>query len=198
MNKAFPAKLKNNLLLFLSLTALLVTSAHAEKVEKQKNRYEDSEAYMRIVLRTPEQLTAFYQGREFKKDAIEKILATCYITPIIKNKKFEALWLELDNWQFIDAENKPIQRIKRDYWKKQWQKINLKQAHQATFGWTLMPEVRDLRIDEGVGGSVILPWQDKPFTVIANFKTGADKTGPVKTITFKGVECKTNIEENMD
>jgi len=167
----------------------------AAETKPKKNLYEDTEVYMRLVLRTPEQLIAFYQGREFKQEAIDKILETCYVTPIVKNKKFDVLWLELDSWQFLDINNKPISRIKRDYWKEQWQEIKLKRAHQSTFGWTLMPEVRDLRFDEGVGGSVILPWQTKPFTVIANFPTGADKNGPVKSVTFKGVECKTDIEQ---
>lgn len=151
---------------------------------------------MRLVLRSPEQLSAFYLGREFKKSAIDKILATCFVTPIIKNKFFDALWLELDQWEFVSRDNKPIPRIKRDYWKKQWQKIQLEQSHQSTFGWTLMPEVRDLRFDEGVGGSVIIPWQNEPFKLIAHFRTGMNKQGPIKTITFEGVTCKADIEQD--
>ena len=158
--------------------------------------YEDDEIYMRIVLRTPEQLTGFYFGRKFKQAAIDEILKTCYITPIIKNKKFDALWLELDNWEFYletkmdnEADNKPIKRIKRDYWEKIWRKVSLPMAHQSTFGWTLMPEARDLRFDESVGGSIVLPMQSKPFTLKANYKTGMNKLGKTKTVVFKGISC---------
>lgn len=168
---------------------------NAAKIASPK--YEDDEIYMRIVLRTPEQLSAFYIGREFNQAAIDEILKTCYVTPIIKNKKFEALWLELDNWEFFldtkvdeKGDGKPIKRIKRDYWKKIWEKVSLPQAHQSTFGWTLMPEVRDLRFDEGVGGSIVLPMQSKPFTIKANFKTGLNKQGKPKTVVFEGISCR--------
>ena len=179
----------HTLLITTALLAPFSLSSAADK--KDRLIYEDDEIYMRIILRTPEQLTAFYQGREFKDSAIKKILATCYVTPIVKNKRYEYLWLELDNWQFSTAK-KTIHRIKRDYWQKQWQEINLSQAHQSTFGWTLMPEVRDLRKDEGVGGSVVIPWQEKPFTLTANFKTGKNKDGKIKTVTFEGLECSKN------
>lgn len=143
---------------------------------------------MRIILRTPDQLSAFYQGREFSQGAIGKILETCYLTPLIKNKKLEVLWLELDNWRFT-VNGKAIPRLKRDYWRNKWRQIGLSQAHQSTFGWTLMPESRDLRIDEGVGGSVAIPMQSQPFTLTAIFKTGHDKKGKTKTITFKDISC---------
>lgn len=178
-------------LLCLGLYLLPLTVCHA--AENKKLRYEDETVFMRLVLRTPEQLTAFYQGREFPPQAIEKILATCFVTPIIKNKSYEVLWLELDDWQFIDHNGRAISRLKRDYWRDQWQSIQLKQAYRSTFGWTLMPEVRDLRLDEGVGGSVVIPWQTRPFTLVARFKTGKNKKGSVKTIRFAGVKCRTNL-----
>ena len=52
-----------------------------------------------------------------------------------------------------------------------------------------MPEVRDLRLDEGVGGSVVIPMQSAPFRVTMNFNTGADKQGPVKTVVFEDLKC---------
>lgn len=148
---------------------------------------------MRLVLRTPAQLSAFYQGREFNQAAIDQILQTCFVTSIIKNKNLEVLWLELDNWRFLSA-GKPIQRINRDYWAAQWQEAMLPQAQQSTFGWTLMPEIRDLRLDESVGGGVVIPKQSQPFTLKAHFSTGINRQGESKTIIFEGVRCAT--EEN--
>jgi hypothetical protein len=154
-------------------------------------RYEDAQMAVRIVMRTPDQLTAFYLGREFNRAAIDKIRETCFITPIIHNKTLEVLWLELDEWQFSQGD-RIIPRIKRDYWPEKWREAGLSQAHQSTFGWTLMPEVRDLRLDEGVGGSVVIPMQSRPFKLTMTFHTGADRQGPVKTVVFEDLTCVSN------
>jgi len=150
--------------------------------------YEDNEVYVRLVLRSTEQLTGFYTGREFPEKAISEILKTCFITPIVKNRTLEALWIEPNTWVF-SRKNKPIERIKRNYWKKIWQDNGLSLAHQSTFGWTLMPETRDLRFDEGVGGSIVIPIQTEPFTLQAHFSTGLKKEGKPRLITFKNISC---------
>jgi hypothetical protein len=154
-------------------------------------RYEDDQVKARVVMRTPDQLTAFYIGREFNQAAIDKILETCFVTPVIHNKSLDVLWLELDEWEFSQGDKK-IPRIKRDYWLDKWREAGLPQAQQSTFGWTLMPEVRDLRLDEGVGGSVVIPMQTRPFKLTMKFHTGADKQGPVKTIVFEDLQCVSN------
>jgi len=183
------------------LLILFIFSAGAEalaagaSIDKKKSpaKYEDDEIMFRIIERNPESISAFYQGREFSKQAIDEILHTCYVTVIIKNKTRTTLWLELDNWRF-SRNGKTIQRIKRDYWQKRWDKINLNQAHRSTFGWTLMPESRDLREDEGVGGSVVIPTQTTPFLLTANFFTKPDKSGPIKTVTIKDARCVKDIK----
>ncbi len=153
--------------------------------------YEDAQVKVRVVMRTPDQLTAFYLGRGFNQAAIDQILETCFVTPIIHNKTLDVLWLELDEWQFSQGD-KLIPRIKRDYWPTRWREAGLPQAHQSTFGWTLMPEVRDLRLDEGVGGSVVIPMQTQPFKLTMRFHTGMDKQGPVKTLLFEDLTCVRN------
>lgn len=176
------------------LAALFIPASFAEEEPRPApagHRYEDDEVFIRIVQRSQEQLTAFYLGREFNQASIDQILGTCFITPIIHNKTFDVLWLELDNWKFSRGD-KQIPRVKRDYWPEKWEQSGLTQAHRSTFGWTLMPEVRDLRLDERVGGSVVIPWQSRPFTLTMNFHTGAGKQGPLKTIVFKDIECVTD------
>jgi hypothetical protein len=175
----------------LLATALVCQSALA--ADDKPLVYEDDEVYMRLVLRTPAQLSAFYQGRQFNQAAIDKILETCFVTPIIRNKTLDLLWLELDRWTFT-AGGPPIARLKRDYWPPRWEETGLSQAHQSTFGWTLMPEERDLRLDESVGGSVVIPTQTRPFTLAANFPTGADKQGRTKTIVFGDIRCATDAD----
>jgi len=153
--------------------------------------YEDDTLKVRLVLRTPDQLTAFYLGRGFNRAAIDEILATCFITPIVHNKTFPVLWLALDDWRFNRGATE-IARLRRDYWPARWAEAGLSQAHQSTFGWTLLPEVRDLRPDESAGGSVAIPMQHQPFTLTMRFHTGADKEGPVKTVVFEDIACSSN------
>jgi hypothetical protein len=179
------------------LTVLAMLSAQAAFAQQEDRPtpagpwFEDPSVFIRIVQRTPEQLTAFYLGRGFNQAAIERILGTCFVTPIIHNKTFEVLWLELDNWRFSRGDEQ-IARIKRDYWPGKWVESQLPQAQRSTFWWTLMPEARDLRLDESVGGSVVIPWQDGPFSLSMNFHTGADKQGPVKTVVFEDLQCRTD------
>lgn len=183
----------NNYSKFIVLLICLLITAPLFGAENKKLIYEDKDLYIRVFLRSPEQITAFYLGREFEQKAVERIASTCNVTVIIKNKTYDALWLELDNWQF-SQKGKSIQRLTRDYWAQQWQEVNLKQAHRSTFGWTLMPEVRDLRLDEGVGGSLYLPLQQNHFTLTLNFNTGADKQGKKRSVTFDQLFCRKNTD----
>jgi len=176
---------------FLFCSPLLAVEKTASK--KKENTYEDSEIYLRTVYRSPEQLAAFYEGREFPQEAIKRITQSCYFTIILKNKTDDILWLEIDNWQFSAnsaQNNQIIQRYNRAYWNKQWDEINLKQAFRSTFGWTLMPDVRDLRAGEGVGGSIPIPMQTDKFSVTLNFATGKDKKGKMKSVTLPNIQCK--------
>jgi len=174
-------------LVALILLPATMKTAIADTAEPLK--YNDGEVFMRLVIRSKDQLTAFYSGRGFPKPAIAEILKTCFITPIVKNKALETLWIEPDTWRFL-INGKPIDRIKRDYWAKVWHKVGLSLAHQSTFGWTLLPETRNLQLDESAGGSIAIPRQTKPFTLVARFNTGPDKKGEPKIITFKNVSCE--------
>lgn len=175
---------------------LLTAAAFAQPVcaaEPDPLSYEDDKVAMRLVLRNQEQLAGFYLGREFGAAAVDKILETCFFAAIINNKSYDVLWLDLDHWQFQRG-NKTIPRLKRDYWTEQWREIDLPQRHQSTFGWTLLPETRDLRRDESAGGNVAIPMQPEPFTLTARFHTGPNRQGPVKTIVFEDVTCPRNVE----
>ena len=173
---------------FILICFFLQGTALAERPE-----YEDNDVYAKVIIRSADQLAAFYHGREFPQRAIDEILKVCLVTPIIKNKRFDRMWIDLDAWEFSVADEK-VERLNRSYWKVQWQKIMLPLRHQATFGWTLMPEKRDLRVDEGVGGSVIIPWQDKPVDLLIQLpvEQAKEQSGKVKKIMFKGLLCSGN------
>lgn len=188
MNKAWLKISRFGIWFILSVITMTCYGETEDPVEEHPVEYEDNEVYMRLVIRSKDQLSAFYVGREFPQNAIDEILKTCFITPLVLNKTFEALWVEPDSWIFT-MDNKPIERIKREYWKKPWKDLGLSLAHQSTFGWTLMPETRDLRIDEGVGGSLAIPMQSKPFTLKAHFNTGLNKEGKPRTIEFRDISC---------
>ncbi len=168
-------------------------SLQAEKKEKGL-RYEDKDIKVRIFLRSPDQMQAFYEGREFPIAAIKEITKTCNITAVIKNKSKDILWLILNEWEF-KSDNKTITRIDRTHWNKIFKAANLKQAHRSTFGWTLLPENRDLRPDEGVGGGVTIPGNIKTVDLVLNFPTGKNKTGPLKSITINNISCSKNTDK---
>jgi hypothetical protein len=174
---------------YLIVLAALVPGLFSAAWGAESNKEFDSdELYARIIIRTADQLAAFYHGREFSKAAIKEIQSVCFVTPILKNKKFEVMWINLDEWQFF-VDEVEVKRLNRDFWKQRWQQINLPLRHQATFGWTLMPEKRDLRFDEGVGGSVVIPWQDKPFTLAIRLPIEHEDAKFVRELKFEGLKC---------
>lgn len=176
------------------LLALLIFLPMAKAADTKPNthRIEDKDITVVIGSRTPDQLAAFYTGRGFNQASIDEINKTCFVFGMVDNKTYDRLWLSLDDWNFYTADGKPLKRYKRDDWKKIWQQTGLSQAHQSTFGWTQLPENRDLRMHEYVGGNVAVEWHDEPFTLEATFRTGADKSGEPRTITVENLTCASN------
>lgn len=129
---------------------------------------------LRLVPRTPEQIAGFYEGRGFAAEAIDHVRSRCFVTALLRNYSDTVVWLELANWQFSGKDG-PLQRVGRPQWKQEWTELGLPAAHQSTFSWTLMPESRDLRPEEPVGGNITLPPVSGPVTLKAVFYLGADK-----------------------
>ncbi len=182
----YSVNLISYLVLFLIVPVLNVNAA-----TEKKQIYQDDDIYLRFIQLTPAQIGSFYEGREFSKAAVDKLMSSCYVTVIIKNKSKDMLWLDISAWQF-SLQGKKIIQQDRAYWNKQWDEINLKQAHRSTFSWTLMPAERGLYPQEDVGGRIPIPMQSKPFTVVLNFPVGENKQGAMKTVTMHNVICKQN------
>lgn len=176
--------------LFILAISLSYTNTYAATAKDSRSRFDDKNITVVIGSRTPDQLAAFYTGRGFNQASIDAITKTCFVFGMVNNKTYDVLWLTLDDWKFFTADGEPIKRIKRQDWAEVWQQTGLSPSHQSTFGWTQLPESRDLRQHEKVGGNVVVEWQDKPFKVIANFRTGADKSGKPRTITVENLTCK--------
>ena len=151
-------------------------------------RHEDRDLSLYMIPRTPQQMAAFYEARGFPAQAREPIRGACFITTGIQNKGDRVLWLELGRWRFVSRHG-GIARITRDHWRRQWARLDLPQAKRSTFGWTLMPEVRDLQPGEPVGANIVLESIREPFTVEARFRTARDKAGPEITVRLQNVRC---------
>lgn len=191
-----------NLVLFIVFSFITVSAFNVRSMStgneislNDKHEYEDKDVFLRFVEFTPAQIGSFYEGREFSKAAIEKLTAVCYVAVIVKNKTDDILWLDLDAWEFSQGE-KIFIPLSRDYWQQQWDAIDLNKAHRATFGWTLMPQLRNLYPDEGVGGRISMPVQLKPFSVTLNFPTGNNKQGKLKSFTINNLVCKQDVARN--
>lgn len=183
--------------LFFLITGLYVLFSQPVVAAEKKTDpllYEDSQIKFQVLLQTPKQISAFYEGRGFSRPAIDRLASACFIALLVHNKSRDVLWLDLTQWQFEGPGATKIDRLSRDYWVNHWDATGLDQASRSTYGWTLMPEQRDLREDEGVGGRVSLPMQKQAFTLIANFNTGATKSGAVKTVRIDSIICKPDTE----
>jgi hypothetical protein len=133
-------------------------------------------------------LMAFYEARGFPQNAIDLITDTCFVTVHIENKSQQVTWLETDNWR-LTGHGQALTIMGTDYWERQWDEIDLPQAHRSTFFWTQLPAVVDLQADEPVGGNIVVPGTVKYFDIEANFMTDQNKQGKKIQINFEHVEC---------
>lgn len=160
-----------------------------EKGETPPGPYVDNDRlFMLLRLHTPEQMAAFYEARGFPPAAIERIRETCFMTVHIDNKSNTVLWLETANWR-ITADGKPVTRLDRTYWNGVWDEIRLSQASRSTFGWTQLPDTRDLQPQEPVGGNIVLPRDGRAFTIEADFFTGKHKRQGMVRVKFENLQC---------
>lgn len=171
--------MKKKTLLLLAASFWAVPGLAVDKEFTQKNQF----ISIKLIPRTGSQMAAFYEARGFPRNAILEIQKTCFITVIIRNHSQDTVWLELANWQF------GLPRLDRKYWKDTWQKLDVPKANQSTFTWTQLPEVRDLRPDEPVGGNIVLQREKKAFSVEAKFAVGPNKNKASFSLKLSGVQC---------
>jgi len=143
---------------------------------------------LKLIPRTPEQMSAFYEARGFPAPMIALLAQQCFITVSIHNTGKDIIWHDLSNWRFV-AGDRELHREHRDYWKQKWQAMGVPLAKQSTFRWTLLPETLDYQPDEAEGGNIILPRVSGPITLHAEFASGADKRGPLIRVTHKNLRC---------
>lgn len=183
-------------LVLLIFTLVCSIQIHASFAAEKKNRYKFENKFIKFGLypRTPEQMAAFYEGRGFPKQAIDATSKHCFITVGMRNISKTKIWLDLTRWRIYNNQGE-VNRTDREQWKQIWAQLEVPLASQATFTWTLLPELRDLHSDEPVGGNITLQSTDAPFTVEANFATGEDKQGKPLKIKIENVRCLKNGEK---
>lgn len=169
--------------LALAFAVLLAAAAQA-RVEGEK----DGVRYA-VVPRTPAQMAAFYEARGFPPSAIDALARACFLTVTLVNQGRDRVWLELDRWHLRDAGGSEVARISRADWSARWQRIGLPAAQRATFGWTLLPEARDLHPAEPVGGNLTVAPSSDSFILTARLPTGASKEGREIVIEIPGLRC---------
>jgi hypothetical protein len=171
------------------LAAVLVLAlCPPTRAESEPLSVESDGLYMFVHLNTPDQMAAFYEARGFPAGAIQRLRRTCFVMAHVENRGKQVLWLELKNWHFL-SDGKEIHRLDRDYWDGVWNDIGMPQASRSTFGWTQLPEERDLQPDEPVGGNLILPPTDESFTLQADFLTGKNKREGMIRVRFENLRC---------
>lgn len=142
-----------------------------------------------LSARTPEQTDAFYSARGLPQNAVQAIAQTCFLTVGLHNRSEQIVWLDLAHWRFTDTQGREIKRISLPEWTARWQKMGVPLAAQATFGWTQLPETRDMQPDEDVGGNVPLVPPSGEFSLVARFPTGAAGKGKPIVISVPGLSC---------
>jgi len=177
----------NKTIICLSLVILVTNSSTA--AEPPKNPIVENEVFtFRLIPRSPENITSFYEGRGFPKTATDELEKACFFGGIVRNKGKKVVWLELKNWRFYNDKGE-IHRLDRTYWNQRWKELDIPQSYRSTFNWTLLPKVRDLQPHEPVGGNIILPRSEGPFTLEVHFLTGKNKRDGDIAVTFKNIRC---------
>jgi len=176
--------------LAVSLLFCCLLTAGAAALEKPyRGPFVENDDMLFVLLpRTPAQMAAFYEARGFPQNAIERISGTCFVTAHIENRSNRVIWLETAHWE-LSSNGHEIPRLGADFWRRQWDETGLPQASRSTFGWTQLPEVRDLQPHESVGGNIVLPGSTRNFDLEARFHTGQDKRGGMLEVRFEDVTC---------
>ena len=139
-----------------------------------------------ISARSPEQIEAFYAARGFPTSAVSTFRNLCFFTVGIRNGSNDVVWLELKRFSLKDDSGKNIARITRPQWKKKLRALGVPQASQSTFGWTQLPEQRDLQPDEPVGGNIAIPRQGGRMLLKVDFRRDGK---PNLEFEFPGLRC---------
>lgn len=147
-----------------------------------------------VEARTVEQLTAFYTARGLPANAVTEITRHCFLTVGMRNTRKDTVWLIPARWRFVDANGRSLKRVTRPQWQQTFQRLKVPAAARTTFGWTQLPERRDLQPDEPVGGNIALAMSQAAFTLIAEFPLGTADAKRALHVRVPNLRC--GVEES--
>jgi hypothetical protein len=169
--------------------ALALTAVTASAQETAPKRDIQSGVSISVAPRTPAQVATFFEARGFPEAALAPLRAVCFLTMTIHNRSSDVAWLELDRWRLVDAAGAELPRWPRARWERTWDELGLPPARRATFGWTQLPESRDLQPGESVGGNLAIVPPAGEFTLEARFATGAHRDGQELRLQRARLSC---------
>jgi hypothetical protein len=175
----------------LPVAALLcLVSATALAADKE-NRWSESRhgIQVRAVPRSPGQFTGFYLARHLPANAVAELAKFCLVTVSVRNHSKDVVWLEPARWRFTTVDGKAVERRDRAYWNSRWEELNVPLGAREAFGWSQLPESRDLQPGEPVGGNVVIVPPAGPFRLELRFATGADRNGPERVLRSDPLRC---------
>ena len=145
--------------------------------------------FLKATVRTPVQMSAFYEARGFPPKATALLSKYCFITVIIRNRSNQVVWLEPARWTIETEDNRIFSPLTPEDWGQQWDTVGLAAAQRATFQWTQLPKIRDLQPHEPVGGNLTLRRFPGKFKLKMVFATGEKREGKPVRAEIPGLTC---------
>lgn len=145
--------------------------------------------YLKATVRTPVQMTAFYEARGFPARATAILGKYCFVTVIVRNRSDRVVWLEPGRWTIKAEDGHVTAPMTPAAWSKEWNDVVLPAAQRATFQWTQLPKSRDLQPHEPVGGNLAFHGFTGKFALKMQFATGAMRDGRPIRAEFRGLSC---------
>lgn len=173
----------------VTLLMCLATLARAADQPPARHAFAGQGLTLHAETRTPDQMAAFYTGRGFPAAMLNPITHVCFLTVSMRHTRRDVVWLEPSRWRMLDAEGNSVNRLDRDFWNRVWDTMQAPPASRATFGWTQLPESRDLQPGEPVGGNITIVAPTGAFSLEVHFPTGRDKKGPEIVGHIEGLVC---------
>jgi len=176
----------------LSITPLMLliglSASHSSYAASNRQVNENQYIKMVVIPRTPQQMAAFYEGREFPKTAIDETRSACFFTTVIHNKSKNIIQHDYSRWQ-LNTDATTVSLISKQQWKQRWKQLNIPQRFQSTFRWTLLPEQLDFQAAEHEGGNITILRQAAPFDLVAYFTTVEQEKIKTIRMEFKNLRC---------
>ncbi|MCB1736265.1 MAG: hypothetical protein H6981_11655 [Gammaproteobacteria bacterium] len=134
--------LKRTLLL---LPMCLSVAAQAETEEALDDRtglprwdVQAGDVRLRLVQRLPDQTRAFFLGRGFDAEQVDRIAGHCVLQTILYNDGHAPIELDMAEWSALVGDREIQPRLMSD-WQQEWQDLGVADGPRIAFRWALFP-----------------------------------------------------------